>query len=221
MTRGRADPRRRLRPVHRRERAHPAVPDRPVGRGRRDLDAAGWRSASSASRPRMAVLRELAEESGYQGEVIGLADVKDRVVTDSEGRRPDACDPHRLSRAGDRRRAARRDRRLDRHVRLVHARRGVPAQPRRLAKHALSLAAAETGVAMPASTDASSADPAPELTDAQHDHHRRRRPARTGLHARPGRRALGAAAAPLRPVAGARAPRGRLARSSTSWPAGR
>ena len=30
-----------------------------------------------------------------------------------------------------------------------------------LAKHALSLAAAETGVAMPASTDASSADPAP------------------------------------------------------------
>ena len=35
--------------------------------------------------PEVAVLRELAEESGYQGEVIGLADVKDRVVTDSEG----------------------------------------------------------------------------------------------------------------------------------------
>jgi ADP-ribose pyrophosphatase YjhB (NUDIX family) len=35
--------------------------------------------------PEEAVLRELAEESGYQGEVVGLADVKDRVVTDSEG----------------------------------------------------------------------------------------------------------------------------------------
>ena len=35
--------------------------------------------------PEEAVLRELAEESGYQGEVIGLADVKDRVLTDSEG----------------------------------------------------------------------------------------------------------------------------------------
>jgi ADP-ribose pyrophosphatase YjhB (NUDIX family) len=35
--------------------------------------------------PEVAVLRELAEESGYQGEVVGLADVADRVVTDSEG----------------------------------------------------------------------------------------------------------------------------------------
>jgi ADP-ribose pyrophosphatase YjhB (NUDIX family) len=35
--------------------------------------------------PEVAVLRELAEESGYQGEVVGLADVKDRVVTDSDG----------------------------------------------------------------------------------------------------------------------------------------
>jgi 8-oxo-dGTP diphosphatase len=35
--------------------------------------------------PEVAVLRELAEESGYQGEIVGLADVKDRVVTDSEG----------------------------------------------------------------------------------------------------------------------------------------
>ncbi len=33
--------------------------------------------------PEDAVLRELAEESGYQGEVVGLADVTDRVVTDS------------------------------------------------------------------------------------------------------------------------------------------
>ena len=35
--------------------------------------------------PEVAVLRELAEESGYEGEVIGLVDVKDRVLTDSEG----------------------------------------------------------------------------------------------------------------------------------------
>ena len=35
--------------------------------------------------PEVAVLRELAEESGYRGEVVGLADVKDRVVTDSDG----------------------------------------------------------------------------------------------------------------------------------------
>src|SRR5687767_14282996 len=35
--------------------------------------------------PEVAVLRELAEESGYRGEVLGLVDVKDRVVTDSDG----------------------------------------------------------------------------------------------------------------------------------------
>jgi 8-oxo-dGTP diphosphatase len=35
--------------------------------------------------PDVAVLRELAEESGYEGEVVGLADVADRVVTDSDG----------------------------------------------------------------------------------------------------------------------------------------
>ena len=35
--------------------------------------------------PEVAVVRELAEESGYQGEVVGLADVKDRVVTDTDG----------------------------------------------------------------------------------------------------------------------------------------
>ena len=35
--------------------------------------------------PEVAVLRELAEESGYQGEIAGLADVSDRVLTDSEG----------------------------------------------------------------------------------------------------------------------------------------
>lgn len=33
--------------------------------------------------PRAAVLRELAEESGYQGEIVALADVFDRLVTDS------------------------------------------------------------------------------------------------------------------------------------------
>jgi ADP-ribose pyrophosphatase YjhB (NUDIX family) len=35
--------------------------------------------------PEVAVIRELAEESGYQGEVVGLADVTDRVLTDSDG----------------------------------------------------------------------------------------------------------------------------------------
>ena len=60
------------------------MPDRPVGRGRRDLDAAGG-GLEFGEPPEEAVLRELAEESGYQGEVVGLADVKDRVVTDSEG----------------------------------------------------------------------------------------------------------------------------------------
>ena len=35
--------------------------------------------------PEVAVLRELAEESGYQGDIVGLADVTDRVLTDSEG----------------------------------------------------------------------------------------------------------------------------------------
>jgi ADP-ribose pyrophosphatase YjhB (NUDIX family) len=35
--------------------------------------------------PEVAVLRELAEESGYEGEIVGLVDVKDRVLTDSEG----------------------------------------------------------------------------------------------------------------------------------------
>jgi 8-oxo-dGTP diphosphatase len=34
--------------------------------------------------PQVAVLRELAEESGYQGEVVALADVTDRVVPDSK-----------------------------------------------------------------------------------------------------------------------------------------
>ncbi len=35
--------------------------------------------------PDVAVLRELTEESGSQGEIVGLADVTDRVLTDSEG----------------------------------------------------------------------------------------------------------------------------------------
>jgi ADP-ribose pyrophosphatase YjhB (NUDIX family) len=35
--------------------------------------------------PDVAVIRELAEESGYEGEVVGLADVTDRVLTDSDG----------------------------------------------------------------------------------------------------------------------------------------
>jgi 8-oxo-dGTP diphosphatase len=35
--------------------------------------------------PEVAVLRELAEESGFQGEIVRLADVTDRVLTDSEG----------------------------------------------------------------------------------------------------------------------------------------
>src|SRR5918993_947189 len=35
--------------------------------------------------PQVAVLRELAEESGYEGEIVGLADVTDRVLTDSDG----------------------------------------------------------------------------------------------------------------------------------------
>jgi 8-oxo-dGTP diphosphatase len=33
--------------------------------------------------PRDAVLRELAEEAGYEGEIVDLADVTDRVLTDS------------------------------------------------------------------------------------------------------------------------------------------
>jgi 8-oxo-dGTP diphosphatase len=33
--------------------------------------------------PRDAVLRELAEEAGYAGEIVDLADVTDRVLTDS------------------------------------------------------------------------------------------------------------------------------------------
>src|SRR4029078_11106165 len=35
--------------------------------------------------PQVAFIRELAEESGYAGEIVGLADVTDRVVSDSEG----------------------------------------------------------------------------------------------------------------------------------------
>jgi len=35
--------------------------------------------------PDVAVLRELTEESGYVGELVGLADVTDRVLTDSDG----------------------------------------------------------------------------------------------------------------------------------------
>jgi 8-oxo-dGTP diphosphatase len=111
--------------------------------------------------PEQAVLRELAEESGYQGEVVGLADVKDRVVTDSEG--------------GGRMHAIR----IVYHVRVIGGdlRDEIDGSTDTcawfsldeasqlnlggLAKHALSLAVAETGVAMPASTDASSADPAP------------------------------------------------------------
>ncbi len=34
--------------------------------------------------PSVAVLRELAEESGYRGEIIALADVSDRVFADTE-----------------------------------------------------------------------------------------------------------------------------------------
>ena len=111
--------------------------------------------------PEQAVLRELAEESGYQGEIVGLADVKDRVVTDSEG--------------GGRMHA----------IRIVYRVRVIGGDLRDeidgstdtcawfsldeasrlnlggLAKHALSLAAGDKGVALPASSDASSADPAP------------------------------------------------------------
>ena len=81
MTPGRADPGRRVRPVHRRRRADPALPHRSIGRARRDLDAAGWRSRVRRV-AEVAVLRELTEETGYEGEVVGLADVTDRVVTD-------------------------------------------------------------------------------------------------------------------------------------------
>jgi 8-oxo-dGTP diphosphatase len=35
--------------------------------------------------PDVAVLRELTEESGYKGELVRLADVTDRVLTDSDG----------------------------------------------------------------------------------------------------------------------------------------
>lgn len=33
--------------------------------------------------PRVAVLRELAEEAGYEGEIVALADVTDRILADS------------------------------------------------------------------------------------------------------------------------------------------
>ena len=111
--------------------------------------------------PEQAVLRELAEESGYQGEIVGLADVTDRVVTDSEGggRMHAIRIVYRVKVTG----GDLRDEidgstdtcawfTLDEASRLNLG---------GLAKHALSLAAAETGIALPASTDASSADPAP------------------------------------------------------------
>ncbi len=34
--------------------------------------------------PETAVIRELAEESGYDGEIVGLADVSDRLFTDPD-----------------------------------------------------------------------------------------------------------------------------------------
>jgi len=34
--------------------------------------------------PRVAVLRELAEETGHQGQIVALADVSDRILADSE-----------------------------------------------------------------------------------------------------------------------------------------
>jgi ADP-ribose pyrophosphatase YjhB (NUDIX family) len=36
--------------------------------------------------PQAAVVRELAEEAGYAGEVVALADVSDRILTDSTSR---------------------------------------------------------------------------------------------------------------------------------------
>jgi 8-oxo-dGTP diphosphatase len=112
--------------------------------------------------PEVAVLRELTEESGYEGEIVGLADVTDRVVTDSEG--------------GGRMHA----------IRIIYRVRMTGGELRDevdgstdtcawftldeasrlnlggLAQHALSLATADTGVAMPMSPDASpSDDPAP------------------------------------------------------------
>ena len=112
--------------------------------------------------PEVAVIRELAEESGYQGEVVGLADVTDRVLTDSEG--------------GGRMHAIR----IVYRVRVTGGelrdevdgstdtcRWLTPEEASRLnlgglAKHALTLVAQETGAPAHASTDASSsADPAP------------------------------------------------------------
>ena len=111
--------------------------------------------------PEEAVLRELAEESGYQGEVVGLADVKDRVVTDSEGggRMHAIRIVYRVKvTGGDLRDEIDGSTDTCAWFSLEEASR---LNLGGLAKHALSLAAAEAGIALPASTDASSADPAP------------------------------------------------------------
>ena len=162
--------------------------------------------------PATAVVRELDRgEPATIGEVVDLRRrLRPPLRADRRRRRrePPPRDPDRLPGPDRRRRAARRDRRLDRHVRLVHARGGGPdCDLGELARQALAFRAGPRAAA-----------DAPEARCTATIGHRCRGAARARLRARPRRRALGAAAPPLRPVAGGR-DAGRTARSSwTSSP---
>ena len=186
---------------------HPPLPHRAVGRRRARSGRCREAASNSASRPRRAVLRELAEEAGYNGEVVELADVSDRLFSDpdrfptrADGAEPPARDPDRLPGPHRRRRAARRGRRLDRHVRWFTPEAAARLHLGELARRALRF------------VPELARRRAPEARHAQHDRDRRRSAARPRLRAGPRRRALGAAPPPLRPLARRRAARRRLAR---------
>ena len=173
--------------VPRRRRPDPAVPHRAVGRRRRPLDAAGRRPRVRRVAGGGRRSASSTEETGYVGEVEGLLDVSDRLFDDVDG--GDRLHAIRiLYRGADRRRrAARRARRLDRHVPLVDHRRR-----RRRCVSASS-------PARPLDRLGADARAGPALTDAQRDRHRHRRPAGARLRARPRRRALGRRCCPTTP----------------------
>ena len=106
----------------RRRRPHPALPHRPVGRGRRRLDAAGRRP-----RIRRAAGRRRPARAGRGDRLRRRARRPRRRqrprLPRRRRRRPAPRDPHPVPRPHRRGRAARRAGRLDRHLSLVQRRR--------------------------------------------------------------------------------------------------
>ena len=144
--------------------------------------------------PEVAVLRELTEESGLHGEVVGLADVTDRVVTDP--RAAAGCTRSASSIASGSTGGELRDEvdgstdtcawfTLDEASRL------------NLGELARRVLAAEMAVPL-----ADAAVPPGRLTDAQHDRHRHRRAGRAWSSRSPATSSAGSGCSPTTPGRG-------------------